>query len=465
MQQRSPGMKLVIAICVGLLLAIPLAMVYALIWDRQSSSQQAHESIAVGWGGPQTIVGPVLVLPYSRQDVETTTVDGQTQSRSIVTQHELFLSPIDNRLRTQLVPQRLRKSIYETVLYNAENTGHARFTLPQDFARYGVPMASIDFARAELRFGLSDARGLQANASVAVNGASQPLLPGKGLAATRGSGFFSFIDWSRQETFEVDYRFGVRGNGALRFVPRAQNSRWNVQSSWPHPSFGGGFLPSQRSVTDKGFTAAYAISNLALGQAIVLEIDAGPMVENGNPLSVGPAMDDAAPNVSKASQGASISLVEPIDLYSQVDRAVKYGFLFIGFTFVAFLMFDVVAGARVAPAEYLLVGAALILFFVLLLAFAEVIGFTPAYLIASGSIIGLLTAYSAAVLKSWARARVIGGLLLGLYAALYVLLNLEAYSLLIGSLMLFAALAAVMWTTRRIDWSNVTGVEADANQH
>lgn len=160
-----------------------------------------------------------------------------------------------------------------------------------------------------------------------------------------------------------------------------------------------------------------------------------------------------APGVTGPSQAATIGLVEPVDLYSQVDRSVKYGFLFIGFTFLAFLMFDVVGGAKVAAAEYLLTGAGLVLFFVLLLAFAEVVGFAPAYLIAAAAITGLLTAYSAAVLKSWLRARVIGGLLVGLYATLYVLLNLEAYALLIGSLLLFVALAIVMWATRRIDWS------------
>lgn len=156
------------------------------------------------------------------------------------------------------------------------------------------------------------------------------------------------------------------------------------------------------------------------------------------------------------SQSAVISLIEPVNLYSQVDRSVKYGFLFIGFTFLAFLMFDLVAGARVAAAEYLLTGTGLVLFFVLLLAFAEVIGFMWAYLLAAGAITGLLTAYSAAVLKSWLRARVIGGLLTGLYATLYVLLNLEAYSLIIGSVLLFVALALVMWATRAIDWSGLS---------
>lgn len=170
------------------------------------------------------------------------------------------------------------------------------------------------------------------------------------------------------------------------------------------------------------------------------------------PASVTPASAEA---VSGQSRAVTVGLVEPVDLYSKVDRSVKYGFLFIGFTFLAFLLFDVVGGARVAAAEYLMTGAGLVLFFVMLLAFAEVIGFAWAYMVASAAIIGLLTAYSAAVLKSWKRARFIGALLVGLYALLYVLLNLEAWSLLIGSVLLFVALAGVMYTTRNIDWSNV----------
>jgi inner membrane protein len=146
-------------------------------------------------------------------------------------------------------------------------------------------------------------------------------------------------------------------------------------------------------------------------------------------------------------------LIQPVDLYSQVNRSTKYGFLFIGFTFLALLMFDVIGGVRVSAVEYLLMGAALVLFFVLLLAFAEVIGFASAYVLASASIAGLNTAYSAAVLSSWRRAGLIGGLLVGLYGVLYILLSLEAFSLLIGALLLFAALAGVMYATRRIDWS------------
>ena len=206
-------------------------------------------------------------------------------------------------------------------------------------------------------------------------------------------------------------------------------------------------------MSDKGFAATYRVGNLALGKTLVATADQGSRSEPVPAEAVAPPRAGMATSPAAAAQIAQIGLMQPVDLYSQVNRSVKYGFLFIGFTFLAFLLFDVIGGVRVSTVEYLLVGAALVLFFVLLLAFAEVIGFTPAYVVASGAIIGLNTAYSAAVLKSWRRASFIGALLAVLYAVLYILLSLEAYSLLIGSLMLFAALAAVMYLTRRIDWA------------
>jgi len=154
-----------------------------------------------------------------------------------------------------------------------------------------------------------------------------------------------------------------------------------------------------------------------------------------------------------ADGAVTIGLLDPVNLYSQVNRATKYGFMFIGFTFLALLMFDIIGGAPVPGVAYLLIGAGLVLFFILLLALAEVLGFLGAYLAASLAIVALIGSYSAAILQSWRRAGVVAALLAGLYAVLYVLLSLEAYSLLIGSVMLFAALAGVMYTTRRIDWS------------
>lgn len=463
-QERSPGFKLFLAAIIGMLLIIPLLFVYALVYDRQGQSDTAQNSIAAGWGGPQTIVGPVLVIPYEEDSVETVTENGKERTRTVRVKRELFLAPESNAINTQIKPQRKQKSIYESVLYVAENSGKARFALPDDFSRYGIPRESLNLAGAELRFGVSDARGLQADSKVSVNGTARELQPGKGLNAANGSGFFTFVDWDAAEALDVEYSYGIRGNKSLTMVPRGGETKWDVKSPWPSPSFGGDFLADKPKVTDEGFEASYAITNLALGQALVSKEDPQPAVDyskNGYASTVSARVD--SPGNPSQSKAAAVSLVETVNLYSQVDRAVKYGFLFIGFTFLAFFMFDVVAGARVAAAEYLLTGVGLVLFFVLLLAFAEVVGFTIAYLVAAAAITGLLTAYSAAILKSWLRARVIGGLLLGLYAVLYTLLNLEAYSLLIGSLLLFVALAVVMWATRKIDWSAVRSGDGGDN--
>lgn len=451
--ERSPGFKLFLAGIIGLVLVIPLMMVYALVWDRQEQSTTAQNSIAAGWGGPQVIVGPVLVIPYVANSVETVEEGGRQSTRTVQVNKELFLSPETNTIKTNLKPDRKMKSIYESVLFVAENSGTARFALPADFARYGIEREALNLSGAELRFGVSDARGLQADSKVLVNGTSVELQPGKGLAASGGSGFFTFVDWDAASPLEVSYDFAIRGNKTLTMVPRGGETRWEVKSTWPSPSFAGDFLPinDKTKVSDKGFVSTHAVTNLALGQALVLTEDLGQPT-NIDARDYNSSMAQPAAIASGHSQAATIGLIEPVDLYSQVDRSVKYGFLFIGFTFLTFLMFDVIAGAKVAAAEYLLTGAGLVLFFVLLLAFAEVVGFIWAYLIAAAAITGLLTAYSAAVLKSWRRAKFIGALLVGLDATLYVLLNLEAYSLIIGSLLLFIALAVVMWATRAIDW-------------
>lgn len=463
--ERSPGIKLVIAVLIAVALMVPLLMTYGLLWDRQQQAETAQASIGQGWGGQQTIAGPVIVIPYRATETTTVQENGKDVTRTVNTIRNLYLSPQTNKADVTIKPEKRRKAIYETVVYESQIAGHAEFVLPADIARYGVSREALMLDRAEVRLGISDARGLVDGNSLTVDGTPLALQPGKGLLSTGNSGTFAFVDWSAAAPMKVDYRIGVRGLGDFKLIPRGVDTRWTVKSSWPNPSFGGDFLPAKREVKESGFTATYAIPNLALGQAQVLTGDLSPPVAT----NYGPReayMEPVAVEVTSNSGGGAeasggtakavaISLIEPVDLYSQVDRSIKYGFLFIGFTFVAFLMFDIIAGARVAPAEYLLTGVALVLFFVLLLAFAEVIGFTLAYMVASAAIIGLLAFYSAAVLKSWKRARFLAAMLIGLYALLYVLLNLEAYSLLIGSVLMFFALAGVMYMTRNIDWGGL----------
>lgn len=441
---RSPGFKLALAILIGVILAIPLFVVWGLVDDRQSQSETARGSIAEGWGGPQLIAGPLLVLPYLETVSETVVETGRQVTRSRQVWRELALSPESVNLETSIAPERRKRSIYEAVVYQASVKGGARFALPRDLARFGVTLDELALDRAELRFGLSDARGLVgAPPAVVVDGRALALHPGGGTAETGGSGFFSFADANalRAGPMTAQFVFTFRGNDWLAMQPNAGDTRWRVRSSWAHPSFGGGFLPVTRQVGERGFDASWRVGNLALGKSLVTTQDAGA-----------PARPEVEGVHAPGGQEARIDLTQPVDIYARVNRATKYGFLFIGFTFLAFLLFDIIGGVRVSSVEYLLVGAGLILFFVLLLAFSEVIGFPAAYIVASAAIVGLLTAYSAAVLKSWRRAGFIAALLGALYVVLYILLSLEAYSLLIGALMLFAALAGVMYLTRNLDW-------------
>jgi inner membrane protein len=440
--ERTPGAKLTLAVAVGLVLTVPLFSVWLLVYDRRSQSEEATASITEGWGDAQTIRGPVLVIPYRTDTSETLLDKGQSVTRTRQEQREIVLAPESVEATTDVRPQVRRRSIYEAVVYDARVTGKARFVFPADLGRAGIDQSQMDLSRAELRFGLSDPRGLGSNPSVVADGVALRLQPG---GSGSGGGFFAWIDASAATTkpIAIDFSFSLRGNESLSLLPDAADTTWKVRSSWPSPSFGGAFLPESRRVSGSGFEALYRIGNLALGRSVV---------STGAPDA---ATAPANTSATTEQQAAQISLIEPVDPYSQVNRATKYGFLFIGFTFLALLMFDVIGGVRVSSVEYLLMGAALVLFFVLLLAFAEVIGFTPAYVVASAAIAGLNTAYSAAVLESWRRAAFIGALLIGLYAVLYVLLSLEAFSLLIGALLLFAALAGVMYATRRIDWGGL----------
>jgi len=451
--ERSPGRKFLMVLMLGFLLTIPLFATWLLVYDRQSQSETAQQSIVSGWGGEQVFTGPKMVLPYSAAVQETVEQNGKSVTRTNIVQREFFLAPEKVTLDTGLKTQTKKRAIYEVVVYDSNIIGSAVFKLPDDFERNGIAKSDIDFTRAELRFGLSDARGLAGNNSVTVDGEKLTLKPGKGLGETGNSGFFAWVDASGliDGGMETDFAVRFKGNESLTIAPHAGLTEWTVHSQWPHPSFTGSFLPEteETKVTAKGFEAKYVITNLALGSSLV-SMQQGAQVNPGSALERGQFQPDSG----SAAASATVNLIQPVDLYGQVDRAAKYGFLIIGFTFVAFLLFDLIGGVRISSVQYILIGAALVLFFVLLLAFAEIIGFALAFVAASAATIGLITAYSASVLSSWRRAGLVGGLLAGLYGAIYILLNLQAYSLLIGSLLIFAALAGVMFVTRRLDWSS-----------
>jgi inner membrane protein len=193
--ERSPGAKLLLAILIGVLLSIPLFSVWLMVYDRQQQSETARASIAEGWGGPQQVAGPLLVIPYRATVTETVTEGNRPVVRSRQVWQELTLSPEMVDAESRITPERRTRSIYEVVVYEATVTGKARFAMPQDLARFGVALADMALDRAELRFGLTDPRGLYGPPpSVSVGGQALRLQPGGGTSQTGGSGFFAWLN-------------------------------------------------------------------------------------------------------------------------------------------------------------------------------------------------------------------------------------------------------------------------------
>ncbi|MGN6270443.1 MAG: cell envelope integrity protein CreD [Sphingomonas sp.] len=348
---RTPGAKLMLAVLIAGLLAIPLFATYLLIFDRESQSQTAEQSIVAGWGGAQHVAAPLLVIPYSTAASVTSTENGRAVTRTSTVWRELSIAPEAADLSASLAPERRHRSIYDAVVYQAALTGRARYSLPADLARLGITRDALAFDRAELRFDIGDARGLVgAPPAIRADGIKLALQPGAG-GDNETPGFHAWLDASAlaARPLAVDFAYRLRGSQSLALIPRGGDTRWRLTSPWPNPGFTGAFLPIAHKVSADGFAAAWRIGNLALGSAL------------------------ASTESPKADPGqvAEVDLVTPVDLYSEINRSVKYGFLFIGFTFLMFWLFDVVGGVAVATVEYLLAGAGLVLFFVMLLAFAE----------------------------------------------------------------------------------------------
>jgi inner membrane protein len=325
------------------------------------------------------------------------------------------------------------RGIFSVPVYRMTLEVSGRFVKP-DFSDLNVQAGEVRWERAEIGLGISDARAIQERADLTWNGRTISFLPGPGEFDLATSGIHAPLAGGAPIS-TVDFKFPLVLNGSLGayFVPFGRETGVTLKSNWPDPSFQGNWLPSKRSVTGSGFEASWSIPFLGRNypQAWTSE---GKMTE-----------------LVEASK-FGVDLVRPVDEYRMAERSVKYAGLFILLTFATIWLIEVLGRLRIHSIQYLLVGAAMCLFFLLELALSEHLGFAPAYALASVAVVLLIASYSLAALKSPGRAGIVGGLVAALYAYLYVLLKNEDYALLIGSIGLFLMLAVVMYLTRRIDW-------------
>lgn len=402
----------------GLVLLIPLQLIKEVIRERSSNADAARTEIGNLWSAPQTITGPVLNVPGTKiisgdGDYATTT---------------LHILPENLAVSGELRPEVRYRGIYETVVYDSDIDIKGNFSV----AGYETLNDYIyQWDQAYITIGVSDNKGFRDNVELSFNGAVIGAQPGTGQVDLfeKGISFPLPLTPEALKDFRGDFSisFGLKGSDSILFTPVGRTTSVALSSDWDAPSFSGTFLPTERDVTDKGFTAQWEVTHLNRSF---------PQAWTGS-------------GYAPSGEAFGVSLIMEADHYTKAERSAKYGILFIVITFFVLIIVEIRSTQRIHIFYYLLVAMALILFFSLLTALSEHIGFNPAYLVSSVATIGLLSAFFRSLLgKQWI-ILVISGLLAVLYVFMFVLLALKDYAFLAGNIGLFVLLAVLMMVSSK----------------
>ncbi|NOX47950.1 MAG: cell envelope integrity protein CreD [Chlorobi bacterium] len=406
-----------------LLMLIPTGMIRSLIRERQTTGLAVVNEISEKWGTRQTVTGPVLIIPYVQ-------VDNFSKEQKPVKQY-LHILPESLKINGEVSPEIRYRGIYKVVAYYSDMDISGKFTLP-DFENLKIPKDYILWNEASLLVGISDMRGIQNDIKINWNNETLQVSPGidshHGIGHSGFSTAFPVTEGISSYNFDFDLK--LNGSGNLKFVPVGKTTDIEISSVWNTPSFTGAFLPDERQISDSGFVAKWNI--LQLNRNF-------PQTWVNNKY-----------DIDESSFG--VNLLLPVDQYQKSMRSAKYAIMFIALTFIIFLFVEILNKKRIHPVQYILVSFGLLLFYTLLLSLAEHIGFNLAYTISGVAIVGLITSYSQSIFKKTRLTLIMGGALSFLYIFLFVVLQLQDYALLLGSIGLFIILAIIMYLSRKIDW-------------
>lgn len=441
---RSMGLKLLLVCALAVLMSIPAFFVFMLLDGRTNRAEEVAREVGELVGGPQTFLGPVLGVPYT-----IPASDPKVGATSGV----FVIFPVKGEAQVQAKSEVRHRSLFKVPVYQADLAFKADFDLT-GVAAQAPRDAVLDWARAELLIGASDARGAQADILLTAAGRALAVAPASVLSDVGGGGGDGEKPRGDLRLFgspagglaQPDARFQATANmkfsGAQRLavLAYAKTTTVTAKSDWPHPSFDGGFLPAQRTLAPDGFSATWSVPFIARGV---------------------PSQGTAEALTRLGATALGVSFIEPANPYQSVARSLKYALMFVGLVFLAYFMFETTQGKRVHPAQYVLIGLAQIIFYLLLLSIAEHTGFDVAFAIAATATVGLISAYAGWVFESRKQGVIALAAFSLLYVLIYVLMRLEDFALLIGALASFAAIAAVMYFTRRIDWYGQPALTAD----
>lgn len=406
------AVKLLIIFIISLVMLIPQALIMNMIDERDNTESQAAAEIADLWGSSCCLKGPVLFVP------------GDSSA------HNLYLLPETYDVQGHIATRTLSRGIFDFSVYEAPLQLSGTFVLPKELTAEQLGHLRVD--RARILFSIDDFRAYTDNPSLTF--ASAPVqLSAEGYKLSSASALSSRVNIQpllQGGSIPFTLTVPLKGSNSLSIVPVGRTTTVALTSDCPTPSFGGDYLPANRNVTPQGFTADWKVLGLNRDFPQILSSSAAL----GN------------------SAGIEVSLRVPVEQYQQTTRSIKYAYLVILLTFAIVFLVENRRQTPIHPVQYALVGLALVLFYTLLLSFSEHIAFGLSYLIASLMTISLITLFMRALLRQWGGALAVGGLLVLLYLFIYVLLQLESYALLVGSLGIFAILAAAMYASRKINW-------------
>jgi inner membrane protein len=430
--QRSHMLRLLLVGFLVLLLQIPIAMISGLITERQKRHNEAVEEVTGKWGKVQIMTGPALIIPYKHRWTEI-----GAKGQQVVQTKVLYATFLPDRLqaRGKIESEVRYRGIFSVPVYRIRLDVEGEFPQPS-FSAWGIDPANVVWDQAQLFVGISDSRAIQAQTNLTWNGQQIAFLPGVGdFGSIANAGIHVPLrsELLQAKRFIFSFPLTLNGSKGAYFIPFGRDTVVNLKSNWQSPSFQGNWLPSDRTISLNGFEATWKIPFLGRNypQAWTSVTDIGKVIETSR---------------------FGVDLIVPVDEYRMSERSVKYAGLFILLTFACLWLIEVLAKVRIHPVQYLLLGAAMCIFYLLELSLSEHIGFGIAYVMASIAVVAMITTYSKVILKNLRQASIIGIVVAALYGYLYVLLRNEDYALLIGSIGLFVILGLIMFLTRQVNW-------------
>lgn len=429
--RESILIKLGVIAIIMLALLIPSFWIQNLIQEREGYQSQVIGEVSSQWSADQLVQGPVLVLPYKK----TQPANGQNKDKAETT-GTLYILPQNLQIKAGIKTGLLKKGIYEVTVYNSDIAVSGSFSKPE-INNLGINPDDVLYDKARLVFSISDMKGLKNNPTVKIAGESYSPEPATESDSPFNTGLEVSFPLQKDRDFAFSYQLDIKGSNNLSFTHLGKTTDVQISSDWASPVFSGRYLPDHRVVTNKGFSAKWHL------------------LYYNRPFPQQWAGRDSLLTGSRSQEVVfGVKMQQAVDQYRKITRTAKYAPLIILLTFVSLLLTELIRKERVHLFNYILIGAAMIVYYTLLLSFAEQIGYNMAYLLSSVATVALISTFTASLLKNKQAALLFAFILCSFYGFIFIIIQLEELSLLVGSIALFIIIATLMYFSRKINWDN-----------